>query len=103
AIHGDAVRVSHFLQVIRGQRRAKAASTIKDEHRGLVGYRLLDVALDNALSKMNGAGQMASRPLAVFADVHDRKFLPGIETALDLAEVHLLHASFRVIDDPKES
>src|ERR1700676_3970195 len=103
AVHRDAVRVTHFLQVIGSQRRAETASTVEDERCRFIGDRLLDVALDDALSQMNSAGQMAARPFVIFADVHEREFFPGIEAPLDLAEVQLLHAGFRVIDDGKES
>src|SRR5882762_7490326 len=78
-------------------------SALQDQWRGRVGYGLFDVPLDDALPQMNRAGEVASRPLVVFANVHQRELLAGIDSPLHFAKVHFLHPSFRVIDDRKKS
>ncbi|GAB5535404.1 MAG: hypothetical protein Rubg2KO_16530 [Rubricoccaceae bacterium] len=46
-----------------------------------VGYSGLDVTFDYALSKMDGAGQMASVPLGLLPHIHQHDALARVESS----------------------
>ena len=73
AVHGDHVRVSHFLQVVGRQGGTVSPATVQDEFGILVGDRRFDVAFDNAFSEMDGPRDMSGRPFAFFPDVDEYK------------------------------
>src|SRR5271170_5444748 len=56
AVHRFHVGVAHFLQVLRRQRRAKPAAAIQNDLCVRVWSALLDIALDDALAEVHGAG-----------------------------------------------
>src|SRR5580704_17358187 len=103
AVHGNAIRVAHFLQVIRGERGTETAAAIEDQRRGLVRNRLFDVAFDHSLAEMNSARQVATRPLVVFAHIHESEFFSGVQPLLYLSKIQFFHASLRVIDNRQKS
>jgi hypothetical protein len=116
AVHGNAIRVAHFQQVIRGQGGPKTSAAIEDQRCGLVGNRDFDVGFDDALAKMNRPRQVAARPFVVFADGHQREFLIDVSfhgafsircgvNLLSLAnsEVHVLSTSVEVYCLQEES
>src|SRR5712691_2543810 len=99
AVHRNAIRVAHLLQIVCGQRRPESASAVEHQRRGLVRHGLLDVALDDALAEVNRAGEVAARPLAFLTHVHEREFFAGVEPAFHLSELPLLYARLCVIDE----
>jgi hypothetical protein len=56
AVHRFHVGVAHFLQVFRRQRRAKPAAAIQDDLCVRVWNALHDIALNDALTEVHGAG-----------------------------------------------
>src|SRR5438045_3899773 len=78
AVHGNDVGVTHLLQVVRRQCRAKAAAAVEDDRRVVIGYALLDVAFEDALPQMNCVGQVVLGPLALLAHVNEDKALTAV-------------------------
>src|SRR5580692_5561283 len=99
AIHGNAIGVAHFLEIVRREGGAEPAAAVEDERSGLVRDRSLDVPLDYALAKMNGPRQAPAHPFVVFADIHQRKLLTRIEPLLHLAKVQFLDARLCIIHE----
>src|SRR6202023_2851597 len=87
AVHRDDVGVSHFLQIIGGQRGTEAASTIEYERSFKIGILAFNVAFDDALAEVDGSGQVVGVEFAVFADVDENKFLAAIEPGFDFVNV----------------
>src|SRR5208337_2944584 len=83
AVHGNDIRVSHFLQVIGGQRGTEAAATIEHEFSFEIRILALNVALDDALAQVDGSGQVVGIEYAVFANVDQNEFLAAIEPGFD--------------------
>src|SRR5262249_43495588 len=54
AIQREHVQVAHLLQVVGGERAAKAAAAIEEDGRVLLGNRVLDVALEDAAADVVG-------------------------------------------------
>jgi len=94
AIHGDNVTVSHYLQVIGGQGRAKTSAAIKYEFGLQVGIFGFNVALDDALPQVNGAWEVVGIEFAIFADVDENDFVAAIQTGLDLINVGFANPAF---------
>lgn len=90
AVDADDVFVAHRLEVRRRERRAVAAAAIEQQLGTLVGHTGFDIALDDALAEVDGAGEVVLRPLALFAHVDEEDAGAG-----DLAPVH---AGLEVMD-----
>src|SRR5262249_49510909 len=58
AIHGEGIRIAHFLQVVRGQGGAKTAAAVEDDFGLRVGETRLDVALDDPFSQVGRSRQV---------------------------------------------
>ena len=99
AIHGYDIGVSHFLQVVGGQRGAETAAAIEYEFSLQVGILALDVALDDALAQVDGSGQVVGVEFAVFADVDENEFVAAIEPRLDFVNVGFADALLGVVDN----
>ena len=99
AVHGNDIGVSHFLQVIGGQRGAEAAATIEYEFSLQIGILALNVALDDALAQVDGSGQVVGVEFAVFADVDENEFLAAIEPGFDRVNAGFADAPLGVVDN----
>src|SRR5208282_6641564 len=71
AIHGENVGVAHLLQIVRHQRGAESAPAVKHDGSRLARQGILNVALDDALAQVNGAGQMAFGPFAILSNINE--------------------------------
>src|SRR5215470_2709069 len=87
AVHGFDVGVAHLLKVLCSQRGAEPAATIEDEVGAGIRHRLLDVALNDAFSEVNRAGNVPVGPLVVLADVYNNKLFSRIHPVLDVVYV----------------
>src|SRR6202163_5064325 len=103
AVHRDNVGVSHFLEIIGGQRGSETAATIEDERSFEIGILSLNVAFDDALAQVDGSGQVVGVELAVFADVDENKFLGAIEPGFDFVNVGFADALLGVFDNLQKS
>src|ERR1039458_5602774 len=99
AIHRYDIGVSHFLQVVGGQRGTEAAATIEYERSFEIGILALNVALDDALAQVDGSGQVVGVEFAVFADVYENELLTAIEPRLDFVNVGFAYALLGVVDN----
>src|SRR6266852_9078964 len=99
AVHRNDVGVSHFLQVVGGQRGTETAATIEDEFGLQIGVLALDVALDDALAQVDGAGQVVGVEFAIFADVNENKFLAAIEPGFDFVNGGFADALLGIVDN----
>src|SRR5258708_1844516 len=97
AVHRDDVGVSHFLQVVGGQRGTETAATIEDERNFEIGILSLNVAFNDAFAKVDGSGQVVGVEFAVFADVDENKFLAAIEPGFDFVNVGFADALLGVL------
>src|ERR1700690_3446036 len=86
AVHRDHVAVAHFLQIVCRKRGAEAAAAIKNDGGVLIGEGLLDIAFDDAFAEVNGAGEVAASPFAVFAGVYQNDLFAGVEAFFRFAE-----------------
>src|SRR5580692_3615570 len=103
AIHRFDIGVTHFLQAIRRECGAKAASTIEDESCGCVGDTFLNVALDNATAHVNGARQMTLGPFAIFANVNQQEFFASVHATLYVGDVGFFYVLLGIIDERKKT
>src|SRR4051812_29520370 len=103
AVHGDGVLVAHLLEIVGGKCGAESAATVQDDFLILVRDGLFDVALDDAFTEVDGAGNVSLAPLIVFADVDQRELLAGIQALLYFSNVGLFDAGLGVVDDGEES
>src|SRR5713101_4645991 len=58
AVHGFDVVIAHLLQILSRECGTESAAAIQNELGVRVRNALLDVALDDALAQVNGAGKM---------------------------------------------
>jgi hypothetical protein len=98
-IHGFHVAVAHFLKIVGGESGAKPAAAVEHQFRGSQRNALLDVPLDDSLPEMNGAGQMATGPFALFADINQNELFAGIHAALDVRNIGFLDPLLGVVDE----
>src|SRR3954469_10755855 len=103
AIHGDDVGVAHLLQVVGRQGGAKAAPTVEDDRRVMVGDHRLDIALEHPAADVSGAPGPVDRELAVLADVDEVEPFAPVEPGLHGRDVALLDARLRVVYQGEES
>src|SRR5712692_4910091 len=99
AVHGNDIRVSHFLQVIGGQRGAEAAATIQYERSFEIRILAFNVALDDALAQVDGSRQVVGVEFAVFTDVDKNEFLFAIKPGFDFVNVSFTNALLGVVDN----
>src|SRR5713226_9024282 len=99
AVHGNDIRVPHFLQVIGGQRGAEAAATIQYERSFEIRILALNVALDDALAQVDGSRQVVGVEFGVFADVDKNEFLAAIKPGFDLVDGGFADALLGVVDN----
>src|SRR5262249_45813295 len=79
ADHRTDVRVAHALEAVGGERRAIAAPAVDDDVGGGVGDARLDVPLEHALADVLRRGEVAGRPLALLAHVHQVERVAPLE------------------------
>src|SRR5262245_12576857 len=92
AVERDDVGVAHLLQVVGRERRAEPAAAVEDERRRLVRERRLDVALDDALAQVDGAGDALLLPLVVLTRVDEHELLAILHAAQVLFDRDLADA-----------
>src|ERR1035441_7709055 len=98
AIERDGVLVAPFLEVVRRQGAAVAATAVQHQGGGLVGNPVFDVALDDPFAEVNGTLGAACGPLAVLAGV-DQHVRNGFREHFAIAvEVDFLDARLRFVD-----
>src|SRR5579871_719374 len=102
AIHRDDIGVSHFLQVVGRQRGTESASTIQNHLRSKFRNAGFDIALDDALSHVDGAWQVIFGEFALFAHIHKHEFVSAIHAGLYLIYVGFADARARIVDDLQE-
>src|SRR5262249_10347259 len=103
AVHRANVAVSHLLERVGRQSGAKATPTVEDDVRVVVGNRLLDVALDDALAEVRRPPHAATLPLTVFAHVDQVKLLARFLSTPDLLRRGLADALLALRDQPEKS
>src|ERR1700687_3603659 len=103
AVHRCDVGVTHLLQVVGGERRAKAAAAIQDDPGGAVFNGALDVALNDALAEMLCAWQVAVRPFTLFAHVDEMKGLAAVEHGVDVVDADFADPTFCLLDETEKS
>ena len=99
AVHRDDVGVSHFLQIIGGQRGTEAATTIEYERSFKIGILAFHVAFDDALAEVDGSGQVVGVEFAIFANVDENKFLAAIEPGFNFVNIGFTDALLGVFDN----
>src|SRR5271157_3293277 len=99
AVHGKDVGVSHFLQIVGGQRGAEASATIEHELSLQIGIFGLNVTLNNALAQVDGSGEVVGVEFAVFANVDENEFVAAIEPGFDFVNIGFAHALLGVVDN----
>src|SRR6266404_4065511 len=67
-VHRKHIGVAHFLQVVGCQGGTEATAAIEDERSIEIGVLSFDIALDNPLAQMDGAGKMILVVFAMLAD-----------------------------------
>src|SRR5262245_50381733 len=99
AVHGDDVRVAHFLQVVGGEGGAITAAAVQDDRRIQIGDALFDVAFDDSLAQVDGAGKVIAGPLAFFANIDEKKSVAAIHARLDVVDGRLTDALTGLVDE----
>src|SRR5579863_6186316 len=89
AVHGEHVGVTHFLEVVRGQSGPETAAAIDNNGRLGVGNLFFNVALDHALTQMNGARQVSPSPFTFFPAIDEVESFSSVHFAL-----HAQHGGF---------
>jgi hypothetical protein len=99
AVHGNHVRVAHFLQVIGRQSRTEAAAAVEDQFSFQVGILAFDIALNNAFAKVDRSGQVVGFEFAVFTYVDQNKLVASIKPRLDLVHICFADTRFGLVDN----
>jgi 23S rRNA pseudouridine2605 synthase len=99
AVHGNHVGVAHFLQIIGSESRAKPSPAIENHLRAEIGNASLNVAFNDPLAQVHGAGKMVLGKLALFAYIDEQKAVTAIHTGFHCVNVGLANARPGIVDD----
>ena len=91
ARHRVDAAVAQLLQVVGRQQATHTAGAIEDDHRLAIRLQALDLQLEKAAAKVEGAGQVPLHPFVVLADVDHRHILALAQPLVHLPRGRLVH------------